>query len=73
MALNDKWVQSLLGYEKTLELPDCYPGSDSGHIGRAYVDGILVIYDIEDIPLWLMKVLDNLDENGNYERAVVNG
>jgi hypothetical protein len=66
MALNEDWVQSLLKYEATLEAPgDATDGSDSGEIGRAWIDGVLVVYDLQDVPAWLAVALDARDEDGN--------
>lgn len=73
MALNDKWMQSLLMYEVTLEPPvRGQDGSDSGSVGRSIIDGVLVVYDPEDCPRWLKHVLTDRDEDGNYERKVEN-
>lgn len=69
MALNDKWVQELLKYNVTLK-PPSYSGSDSGAIGRVWIDGTLVVYDLEDCPKWLQDILDQRDEDGNVERKV---
>jgi hypothetical protein len=71
MALNEDWVQKLLRYDVTLEAIDGegnYGGSefsDSGNVGRAWIDGCLVVYDLEDPPFWLAAVQTCLDEDGN--------
>lgn len=66
MALKDDWVQSLFKYEVTLEAPgDTSDATDSGEIGRAWVDGVLVVYDLQDVPQWLAVVLDARDDDGN--------
>jgi hypothetical protein len=74
MALNEDWVQELLTYKVTLEARDGknYGGpkfSDSGEIGRAWVDGVLVVYDLSDAPAWLGEVLEARDDDGNTSRA----
>jgi hypothetical protein len=68
MALNADWVQALLKYEVTLTPPDQerdpgYPGSESHCIGRAWIDGALVVYDLEDPPKWLIPVLNERDDD----------
>ena len=65
MALNPVWVQDLLAYKDTLAPPDFIPGSDSGAIGRTHIDGVLVVYDIEDPPAWLATIFQLQDEDGN--------
>ena len=68
MALKDDWVQSLFNYEVTLEAPgNATDGSDSGEIGRTWIDGVLVIYDLRDVPAWLVMALDARDEDGNTQ------
>lgn len=74
MALNEIWVQELLAYEKTLEARDGknYGGpkfSDSGSVGRAWIDGTIVVYDLDDAPAWLAEVLAARDEDGNTDLA----
>lgn len=70
MALCDDWVQSLLTYEVTLESPaDSQMATDSGNIGRCWIDGVLVVYDLEDIPAWLAKALADQDEDGQTTMA----
>lgn len=65
MALNEDWVQSLFNYEVTLEAPaTATDATDSGGIGRTWVDGVLVVYDLQDVPAWLVTVLDARDEDG---------
>ena len=73
MALNGDWVQDLLAYKDTLAPPEFIQGSDSGGIGRAWIDGALVVYDLEDPPVWLAPVLDASmrDENGDTHIAGV--
>lgn len=70
MALTEKWVQDLLKYNRTLKpVAGGHGSSDSGAVGRAWIDGTLVVYDLEDTPSWLQTVLDGRDEDGNYERG----
>lgn len=69
MALNDDWAQELLTCVVTLEAPSDKRGTDSGEIGRAWVDGTLVVYDLQDVPAWLAPVLEARDEDGNTELA----
>jgi len=63
MAINEKDIQIYLGSD---EKPFDFR-SDSGHVGRAWVDGVLVIYDLMDVPLWLATALDARDDDGNTE------
>jgi hypothetical protein len=68
VALRDSWVQEILNYECSLEDPTEWgddPGSDSGDVGRAAIDGTIVVYDPQDVPTWLQSVLDARDEDGN--------
>jgi len=70
MALCPDWVQALMSYKTTLKpMDDGYQMSDSGTTGRAWVDGTLIIYDLEDRPEWLKTVLDGRNDEGDYERA----
>lgn len=39
--------------------------SDSGSVGRASIDGTLVVYDLDDVPMWLVTVLEGRDDGGN--------
>ena len=66
MALSEKWVQDLLDHNCTLEAPP-YAGSGSGAISRNWIDGALVIYDLEDPPAWLKPILMIQDEDGNTD------
>lgn len=61
--LNERWAQALLHYKADLSAPS-YPASESGHIGRAAIDGALVIYDPDDPPSWLREVLESRDDDG---------
>jgi hypothetical protein len=65
VALDPDWVQDLLEYKATLQAG----GSDSGNVGRAAIDGALVVYDLEDPPYWLVPVLEARDEDGNTKPA----
>lgn len=67
MALDPDWVQDLLEHKVTLRAGD----SDSGEIGRAWIDGTLVVWDLQDPPRWLETVLEGRDDDGNYERKEV--
>lgn len=58
--LNEIWVQQLLKYEATLAAP----ANDNKGVGRAWVDGALVVYDLDDIPVWLEPVLNARDADG---------
>jgi len=71
MALNQRWVQQLLTYRRSLAPPKDYSGSDSGEISRHSIDGTLIIYDPEDMPQWLIELESKADENGNVERQEV--
>ena len=74
MALTEEWIQLAFEYAVTLCPPDdTFKMSESGHISRAAIDGVLVIYDFEDTPIWLQQVLDDRDEDGNVERQVEAG
>jgi hypothetical protein len=75
MALNVNWVQGLLSYTHDLSAPDNEPGiyTDSGYVGRAWIDGALVVYDPEDCPAWLAEVLTQRDEDGNTGAERVEG
>jgi hypothetical protein len=74
MALKDEWVQDLLKYRRTLAPPVYggreHVGSESGSIGRACVDGTLIIYDIDDQPKWLEELFAQQDDDGNVERQI---
>ena len=63
MALSDAWIEELLNYDATLAPKDFT--SESGNVGRAAIDGALVVFDLDDPPAWLKPVLDMRDENGN--------
>lgn len=69
MALDEDWVQDLLEYKVTLKAGS----SDSGGIGRAWIDGALVVYDLEDPPIWFAPVLDLSEESedGNTDIKAV--
>lgn len=66
MALNEDWVQSLLKYEATLAPPE---GNDK-NISRTWIDGALVVYDLDDPPVWLRPILELQDEDGNTDHIV---
>lgn len=71
MALTDESVQAYLETDK--DAGEVFSGdftSDSGNVGRASIDGTLVIYDLDDRPAWLNAVLAARDEDGNVERIV---
>lgn len=59
--LDAGWLQNLITYQVTLEAP---AGNRQG-IGRAIIDGALVIYDLDAPPAWLAPVLSARDEDGN--------
>ena len=61
MALSEDWLQDVIQYKVTLEAPE----NNDRCISRAIVDGVLVVYDLEDPPAWLEVVLDDRDEDGN--------
>ena len=66
MALNEDWIQKLLYYEATLApVSQGWGSSDSGEVGRAWIDGCLVVYDLQDVPLWLAEALKARDDDGN--------
>ena len=67
MALNSDDVQSFLGNtDARRDWGERSPfGSDSGHVGRVWIDGVLVVYDLMDVPMWLATVLEAQDEDGN--------
>lgn len=67
MALNEEWVQNLLSYRATLAAPDEALASDSGSVGRASIDGCIVVYDLEDPPAWLVPILNARNEDGDLE------
>lgn len=37
-------------------------------VGRAYIDGSVLIYDLDDIPSWVQVLLDGRDDDGLFER-----
>lgn len=62
MALIEEDVQTFLGSDDG-ERSEFR--SESGSVGRASIDGTLVVYDPEDCPEWLANVLTRRDEDGN--------
>ena len=66
MAINEDDIQAFLGSDdgdrSTFR-------SDSGAVGRAWIDGALVVYDLEDCPQWLANALKAQDENGRTRLA----
>ena len=36
-------------------------------IGRALIDGAVVVYNLDDPPAWLQSILANRDEDGSLE------
>ena len=63
MAINVDDVQAYLGAspeERSMDFD-----TDSGYVGRAWVDGVLVVYDLMDVPQWLATVLDARDDDGD--------
>lgn len=69
MSLDEAWVQGLLRYEKTLAPPE----GNTKKIGRAWIDGCLVVYDPDDCPLWLALALGTRDDEGNTNSKMVAG
>lgn len=69
MAINEDDIQAFLGAEKR----EHDFGSDSGRVGRAWIDGVLVVYDPEDCPKWLADALHMEDEDGNTGAERVSG
>jgi len=67
MALDVDWCQQLLRHETTLAPPK----HSEIAIGRAWIDGVLVVWDLDDPPGWLDVVLAQRDEDGNVERPDV--
>lgn len=65
--LNQDWIQGLLSYDtETGEGPSlAAPEDNDKTICRAVIDGVLVIYDLDDPPAWLVPVLEARDEDGN--------
>jgi hypothetical protein len=61
MALIEEDVQKFLGGDTDR----AEFRSDSGSVGRASIDGVLVIYDLDDIPAWFAGALRVRDEDGN--------
>lgn len=64
MAIVTSTIQEFLAGEDSFR-------SESGDVGRASVDGTLVIYDPNDVPGWLQEILTARDEDGNVERQAV--
>jgi hypothetical protein len=62
MALNVDDIQTFLGSDDSARSQF---RSESGSVGRAWIDGVLVVYDLADAPAWLVTVLDAQDEDGN--------
>jgi hypothetical protein len=62
MALIEEDIQKFLGGDDS-ERSEFR--SDSGSVGRASIDGVLVIYDLDDIPAWFAGALRVCDEDGN--------
>lgn len=77
MAINEEDIQRFLGSEDdTLEAGHTFRsrfGSDSGRVGRSWIDGTVVIYDPEDCPAWLNDVFKQADEDGNTGAERVSG
>jgi hypothetical protein len=70
MAINVEDIQNFLGSEdgerSTFR-------SNSGYVGRSWIDGALVVYDPEDCPKWLADALKSQDEDGNTGAERVSG
>jgi hypothetical protein len=65
MALNVDDVQSFLGGTDGEDRSEFR--SDSGYVGRCWIDGTLVVYDLMDVPMWLAAVLKRRDELADDE------
>jgi hypothetical protein len=37
-------------------------------VGRAYIDGAVLIYDLDDVPEWATELIAARDDDGNVER-----
>lgn len=70
MAINPDDIQSYLGAgERPFDF-----GSDSGNVGRSWIDGVLVVYDPDDCPKWLADALALAQqEDGNTGAERVSG
>lgn len=62
MALNKVDVQNFLGADDDGRSNF---HSDSGDVGRASIDGVLVIYDLNDIPAWFAGALKVANDDGD--------
>jgi hypothetical protein len=70
MAVNVADIQKFLGADDG-ERSEF--GSDSGRVGRSWIDGTLVVYDPEDCPKWLADVLARQNEDGDTNDERVSG
>lgn len=59
MSLNEQTI------EEAFDVPAC-----GQSVGRALIDGCMVIYDLDDPPVWLRAVIRAQDENGNTTDAL---
>ena len=77
MAINEDDIQAFLGGTDDTSLSNntfrSRFRSDSGNVGRSWIDGTVVIYDPEDCPKWLADVFKQADEDGNTGSERVSG
>lgn len=69
--LPSKFCEGIVTAAHTTNAEHAWKAGHDGGVGRSTIDGCVVIYDLDDVPVWLKVVQDHCDEDGNTNLNIV--